>query len=168
MRDATRSNFIPALKHHVLTPLYDVLARVTIPEMRVKRHLIRAARIAAGDRVLDIGCGTGTLLRIAADQQPRGTFIGIDPDPRILDRARRKFAPQSRVTFQEGSATELPFADGSFDRVLSTLMLPSSDRRRVGPSDARGAPCIARRRTVSPRRFRPSRHGGDASRVGTD
>jgi ubiquinone/menaquinone biosynthesis C-methylase UbiE len=117
------STFIPALKHHALTPLYDVLARMTIPEMRFKRHLIRAANIAAGDRVLDIGCGTGTLLRIAFDQQPGAIFSGIDPDRRILDRARSKFASASSVTFQEGSATDLPFADASFDRVLSTLMI---------------------------------------------
>ena len=120
-RAVNATPFIPALKRDALTPVYDVLIRLTLPEMRFKRHLLDAAVIAAGHRVLDVGCGTGTLLRLAAGQSTGATFVGIDPDPAILGRARPKLADLPEVSVEVGSATKLPFDSGSFDRVLSTL-----------------------------------------------
>jgi SAM-dependent methyltransferase len=116
--DVAKMSFIPALQHDILTPAYDVLIRLTIPELRFKTHLIRSAAIAAGHRVLDVGCGTGTLLLLASKCHRDATFIGIDPDLRIVRRARRKVPA---ATFELASAAALPFDADSFDRVLSTL-----------------------------------------------
>ena len=117
-----RKPFIPALGRDALTPIYDLGIRLTLPERRFKTRLVESARLTAGMRVLDVGCGTGTLLLIAAELAPAAVLFGVDIDDRILDRARQKIAVRGvRIQFERASATELPYADGSFERVLSTL-----------------------------------------------
>ena len=117
-----KRDFIPALTYDVLTPLYDVAIRLTLPELSFKRRLLAAAGIAAGQRALDVGCGTGTLLLLAAQSHPNAEFVGLDPDPNILTRARKKLAGFPNVDLNDGSATALPFPAGTFDRVLSSLV----------------------------------------------
>lgn len=118
----SQRGFIPALGRDLLTPLYDLAIRLTLPERRFKSRLIESARLAAGMRVLDIGCGTGTLLVLAAAAAPEAVLFGVDIDDRILAFARGKLdAARLHVELQRASATELPHADQSFDRVLSTL-----------------------------------------------
>jgi SAM-dependent methyltransferase len=53
--------YIPALGFDWLTPLYDPLVKWLMPESKFKSHLVRQACIQAGQRVLDVGCGTATL-----------------------------------------------------------------------------------------------------------
>jgi ubiquinone/menaquinone biosynthesis C-methylase UbiE len=114
--------FIPALGRDALTPIYDLGIRLTLPERRFKTRLIESAHITAGMRVLDVGCGTGTLLLIAAELAPDAVLLGVDIDDRILERARRKIAARGLpIQLERGSATDLPYADGSFERLLSTL-----------------------------------------------
>lgn len=78
-------------------------------------------RCAAPAHVLDIGCGTGRLLLNLAKRVPTARLAGIDPSPEMLDIARSKAASTDRVTFMQAFAEELPFEDGSFDTVVSTL-----------------------------------------------
>jgi ubiquinone/menaquinone biosynthesis C-methylase UbiE len=119
----SREPFIPALGADWLTPLYDLVARLT-GERRFKRRLVELARIASGQDVLDLGCGTGTLALLIKRTRPGVRVVGLDIDPRILAIARRKMQRAGVVLeLQEGSATEPPFAPASFDRVLTTLML---------------------------------------------
>lgn len=115
--------FMPALRFRRLTPAYDAVVRVSCRERAVKRALLFAARLDRATRLLDIGCGTGTLAIEAKRRYPHLEVVGIDPDPDILTRARDK-ARRSRVsvTFLEGSATGLGVANGSFDRAVSSLV----------------------------------------------
>lgn len=114
--------FIPALGRDVLTPIYDLGIRLTLPERRFKSRVIESAHLVPGMRVLDIGCGTGTLLILAAEAVPGAQLVGVDIDDSILERARRKIAVRGlSIQLERASATELPYADGSFERVLSTL-----------------------------------------------
>lgn len=83
--------------------------------------LLEDARIQDDERVLDLACATGTVARqVAAILGPRGTVDGLDFSPAMLAVARSLPAPQSpAITWTEGSASDLPYADGSFDVVLS-------------------------------------------------
>lgn len=81
-------------------------------------HLVRFARIAAGQRVLDVGCGTGPVAITAARAGAKVT--GLDLSPALVERARQNARVAGvDVHFQEGDAEALPFADGSFDVVVS-------------------------------------------------
>jgi ubiquinone/menaquinone biosynthesis C-methylase UbiE len=114
----------PALLVDWLTPVYDLFARLFIPERRFKRDLIAHARIAPGQRVLDLGAGTGTLVIMIKKLQPDTQVNGLDGDPDILSFARRKASQSGAdIDFEAGNVAALPYADRSFDHVLSTLVM---------------------------------------------
>jgi SAM-dependent methyltransferase len=78
--------------------------------------------VTKGEAVLDIGCGAGVDTFVAAVMVgPEGRVIGIDLISEMLNRARTNLEKTSfkNVTFQEGSAEELPFPDRIFDVVIS-------------------------------------------------
>ena len=80
-----------------------------------------AAQIKAGDRVLDVACGTGVLARAAYERVgPKGSVIGLDVNEGMLTTAKKKAPP---ITWKHGRAESLPFDDGSFDAVVSQFGL---------------------------------------------
>lgn len=116
-------DYIPALGYSALTALYDPLLRWTTREATFKRRLVRQAGIAPGQRVLDLGCGTGTLTILIKQTYPAATVVGVDGDPAVLHIARAKVAAAGlRVTLDQGLATALPYPEQSFGRVLSSLV----------------------------------------------
>ena len=116
-------DYIPALGASWLTPLFDPLAKWGMRESFIKGELIKRAGISAGQRVLDVGSGTGTLALMVKRAVPGAEVVGIDGDAEILSIARDK-ARQAGLefTFDEGLAFALPHSDNSFDRVLSSLV----------------------------------------------
>jgi ubiquinone/menaquinone biosynthesis C-methylase UbiE len=125
---------LPAAGHDLFLPLYDPLVRLLGGE-RARRELINQARIEDRHRVLDIGCGTGTLVMMLKKQFPAVEVAGVDPDEKALRRAKTK-ATRAGVSLQldQGFADELPYGDSSFDRVLSSLMfhhLEEQDREKM-------------------------------------
>ncbi len=120
----TRETFIPALRFRALTRLYDGLLAATLDEDRHKRALVEQANLTRAHAVLDLGCGTGTLTMMIKSACPEATVTGLDIDPDAIAIARRKAAEsQIDVSFVRGSAMAPPFSPGSFDRVLTSLML---------------------------------------------
>jgi ubiquinone/menaquinone biosynthesis C-methylase UbiE len=116
--------------------LYDVALSLVFHgrERAVRERMAGLARLAPGESVLDIGCGTGTLA-ISAKRVvgPEGRVAGIDASPQMIRRARRKAQKAgANVQFDNAIVEELPFPDQSFDAVLSTVMLhhlPEDARR---------------------------------------
>jgi ubiquinone/menaquinone biosynthesis C-methylase UbiE len=133
----------PATSDHVLhgARFYDALVWVLTlgRERRFRRRLVELARIGAGESVLDVGCGTGTLAIVARERVgAAGRVGGVDPSPEMLARARRKAARAGAdVRFDIASVDALPHPDGSFDAVVSSLMLHhlSDESRRRGMAE---------------------------------
>jgi ubiquinone/menaquinone biosynthesis C-methylase UbiE len=106
-----------------LLPLYDPFTRL-LGVRALHQRLVDQADLRAGLRVLEIGCGTGNLTVLIKRQYPGTTVVGLDPDPRALARAGRKARRAGLpVELDRGFADQLPYPDGSVDRVLSALML---------------------------------------------
>jgi len=115
--------YVPAAGYDWLLPFYDLLARLTGSEA-AHRQLADQAEIEPDQQVLDIGCGTGNLTLLVKRLHPRAEIVGLDPDQKALARARRKADEHDlAVRLDRGFSDDLPYADGSFDRVLSAFML---------------------------------------------
>lgn len=124
----TRKHFIPAAGHDWFLPLYDPILRL-LGEESIKRELVDQAGVESGHRVLDIGCGTGTLSVLIKRLHPGAQVLGLDPDLRALARARRKSEDAGlSVHFDRGFSNELPYPDAFFDRVFSSLMFHHLER----------------------------------------
>lgn len=121
-----RHDYLPAAGRDFFLPAYDLLVRLlgTYP---LYDELVTQAELAGELDVLEIGCGTGNLTARALHAAPSARITATDPDPRAVTRARRKAAGEGPVRFETAYAQELPFADASFDRVLSSLMLHHLD-----------------------------------------
>jgi ubiquinone/menaquinone biosynthesis C-methylase UbiE len=91
----------------------------------LRQKTLNFAGLQAGEQVLDVGCGTGTLaLEVVARVGPNGRVCGIDPGSQQILRARLKAARRnSPVDFQLGVIEQIPFPDAMFDVVFSTLIM---------------------------------------------
>jgi ubiquinone/menaquinone biosynthesis C-methylase UbiE len=122
MREDVR--YIPALNRRWLTPAYDWVLKNLFREKELKDQLIKEAGLAAGQRVLDVGCGTGTLTVAIANSARLGAVVGLDGDADVLGRARGKAAAAGvEIQFDQGLSFALPYEDQSFDHVFASLML---------------------------------------------
>jgi ubiquinone/menaquinone biosynthesis C-methylase UbiE len=141
--DEPAHDYLPAAGRDAFLPFYDLLgAALGVP--KVHRALVGQAGLADGQRVLEIGCGTGNLSIRAKRAHPGIELVGSDPDPLALARARRKARGIEGIRFEHGYGQQLPYPDASFDRVLSALMLHHLDH------DTRTAAAAEVRRVLRP------------------
>lgn len=118
-----QTDFIPALRYHWLTSFYDPIIRWTTRESTFKSRLIQQIQIGSEQRVLDLGCGTGTLTLLIKQTYPKTKVFGLDADPKVLQIAEKKITKNGLgVVFDQGMSFELPYPDHSFDAVVSSLM----------------------------------------------
>jgi ubiquinone/menaquinone biosynthesis C-methylase UbiE len=98
--------------------------------------------VAPGERVLDVGCGSGVVLRdIAKRVAPDGLAVGLDPSPHFLAAARELAEGEGladRIELREGDARALPFGDAEFDVALAvTALSHTPEAERAIPEMAR-------------------------------
>lgn len=117
---------------------YDVAIRTAFKwiggEAAFRQGIIEAAEVHPGHRVLDVSCGTGTLLALLAEHVGAGGRVtGVDLSREMLEVARRK-AGMEQVDFVYANAEDLPFDDSFFDRV--TISLAAHEMNREGRLNA--------------------------------
>jgi ubiquinone/menaquinone biosynthesis C-methylase UbiE len=105
----------------------EAYEKYLVPAMmgRWAEQLVARVEIAPGEHVLDVGCGTGIVARTAAPRVgAAGRVAGLDLNEQMLEVARTAGAGlRPAIEWRQGNATALPFADGSFDAVLSQQMI---------------------------------------------
>jgi ubiquinone/menaquinone biosynthesis C-methylase UbiE len=127
--------------------LYDAVAGVMFFGRRraTFQALVAAADVRAGQRVLDVGCGTGYFARLLARAVgPRGLVVGIDPSSAMIAYARRRAGRAGTCRFQVGTAEALASPAERFDVVVSSLVLHHL------PEDLRLPALREMRRTLRP------------------
>lgn len=87
---ADAASFTPAAGVHWLTPYYDFGLAALTRERRWREALVAQVQPSPDDVIVDLGCGTGSLLVRLAAAEPKARLIGLDPDPAVLRRARAK------------------------------------------------------------------------------
>ena len=116
--------YIPALHFHSLTRYFDTVLATTLKEEKFKSLLVEQASVRPGDRVLDVGCGTGTLALLLKKAVPEAHVVGVDADSAALEIARRKATEaEVEIEFHQALAWDAPFEPKSFERVVSSLVL---------------------------------------------
>ena len=108
-----------------LAPVYDKLCATFGLGLAFRDTTLRYAALKPGERVLDVGCGTGVLTRLAAEiVGQEGRAVGIDVAPMMISIAKENATREKiRTDFRVATIENLPFEDNSFDCVLSSLMI---------------------------------------------
>ena len=120
-------SFVPAAGLDFLLPFYDPLWRL-MGGQSVRATFISDAGLVSSQRILDVGCGTGSLPVQISETLLGAQMRALDPDPKALARGKEKAARAGvDIDWREGFADALPFEDASFDRVVSSFMFHHLD-----------------------------------------
>jgi ubiquinone/menaquinone biosynthesis C-methylase UbiE len=117
------TDYTPALGFHALTNLYDWLMERLMRDISTKQRLVRQIGAEAGQKVIDVGCGTGTLSILLKRQFTSVEVVGVDIDLAVLRIASKKCSKAGvDITFRQGPAHSLLFEIGSFDHAVSSFV----------------------------------------------
>jgi SAM-dependent methyltransferase len=119
---ASSSNTVASVRRTPPTRANLRVTRAALFDAEIGPHNERFRAIAAikpGERVLDIGCGTGESTRQAAQAAVDGTVLGVDVWDEVLDVARRLSAGLTNVSYRVGDAQTFAFSRGEFDVAIS-------------------------------------------------
>lgn len=115
----------PGIPLDIFAPIYDRYCPLIGLGRAFRKKTLGFAEVKPGESVLDVGCGTGVLTRLAALAAGQtGYAVGIDPAAKMLEVARKNALREgSRAEFRLAVIEDLPFDDNRFDCVLSSAML---------------------------------------------
>lgn len=126
---------IPAFSYDFLTPAYDVLLNLMGFGDGQRSKIVDLLNLKQSERLLDVGCGTGSLLKVAKRKFPTVSMVGIDIDQKVLNIAGNKFQKEGLdIDLIKTGAEKLPFKTASFDAIVSTLIfhhLPYEIKRQA-------------------------------------
>ena len=114
--------YVPALRYHWLTQIYDPLVALTTRESVFREALVKEAQKGQPEIILDLACGTGTQRCLLRKRLPDSRICALDADPEVLELAKTKAQKeQLRIEFGQGMSFEMPYEDNCFDLVTSSL-----------------------------------------------
>lgn len=125
MSDAQR-DFVPALGKSGSLDRYDAAIALMTREKRWRSDLLRFAEPRPGERIVDIGCGTGTFAIALKQSAPESIVLAVDPDPAVLEIARAKAeVADTEIQWFEAMGDELDGIDAlrQCDKIVSSLVL---------------------------------------------
>lgn len=108
------------LGYDFLTPIYDACSSLVGFGDKQKMRIVEMLELQPKEVLVDIGCGTGSLLRLISQNYPENKATGIDPDEKALKIASKKLE-QTNIKLILSGAEKLPFKDKSIDAAASTL-----------------------------------------------
>ena len=152
MSDAHR-DFVPALGKSGSLDRYDAAIALMTREKRWRSDLLRFAEPRPGERIVDIGCGTGTFAIALKQAAPESIVLAVDPDPAVLEIARAKAeVADAEIQWFEAMGDELDSIDAlqQCDKIVSSLVLHQC------PMDVKEAIAAQMFRLLQPRRPPPS------------
>jgi ubiquinone/menaquinone biosynthesis C-methylase UbiE len=137
----TERDYVPAAPQ---LWLYDFLVAILSRESRWRSQLIRQVDPGPGDRIADIGCGTGTFLARIGRATPSLALVGVDPDERVLERAQQKVNDAGvQVEFKRGYARDAAthLRDCRINKIVSSLVFHQvpMEEKRAGLAAMHGA-----------------------------
>lgn len=94
-------------------------------DMSLKRRavkIVEGLELKNGDKIIDIGCGDGFFLHLISNLPLKVTLLGFDYDGIVLNNAKKNLSPR-KIKLVQGSATEIPFKRGSFNKAIMTEVL---------------------------------------------
>ena len=113
--------------------LYSLIFR----SPKTNRLIVELAELEPSDRTLDIGCGPGAAVRLAADIVVEGAATGVDRAEAMVDIAQRRSRSHHNAAFRVGSAEALPFDDGAFTVVWTAHSFHHWEDRKAGMAEMR-------------------------------
>ncbi len=139
--------FTPALGNARFTPLYDLAIATVTRENLWRGRLVAHINPTAADRILDVGCGTGSMAIRLKKTNPDVEIIGIDPDSTVIERARRKSKRAGvSIDWRVGFLTPETCEEiGPVSKAFSSLVLHQT------PLDDKGNILSAMRTVLQPR-----------------
>lgn len=129
----SEQGFTPALGRAEWTGFYDTAIAIATREGRWRRALLDAIAPQSGELILDVGCGTGTMLLALKARAPGARLVGLDPDPDVLARAEKKMRGRiDDIVLLTGFARDAARQVRDADKVYSSLVfhqVPMAEKR---------------------------------------
>jgi len=114
--------YLPAAGKNWLLPLYDPLVNLFNID-KDREWILEHSNLKPGQTVLDLGCGTGSMMVQMGKLYPDVKIFGLDPDPHALALAQKKATIEGiNLSINRGFSDSLPYPDNSFDKAYSTFM----------------------------------------------
>lgn len=118
------AEFVPSLRFHFLTPYYDLLFRILLPEKQLRQILIDLIDKAKSNEIVELGCSTGGLTLAIAKQFPDSTIHAVDIDQCALGLLKEKIKDSQfkQITLTHASSFALPFNNNTENIVVASLL----------------------------------------------
>lgn len=118
------AEFVPSLRFHFLTPFYNFLFGILLPEKKLRDVIINIIETVKNDSLIELGCSTGGLTLPIAKKFPAARIYAVDVDKKALSILERKLnkLPQHRISLINVPASLLPFENKSNTTVVASLL----------------------------------------------